>query len=44
MLTKAQIKSLDKGFHSNIELMQKFPDSKHFSKKIHLFKLKNHTK
>lgn len=32
MLTKKQIKSLPKGFHSNTDLMKKFPDSKHFSK------------
>lgn len=32
MLTKAQIKTLPKGFHSNTELMKMFPESKHFSK------------
>lgn len=32
MLTKKQIESLPKGFHSNIELMKKFPESKHFLK------------
>lgn len=32
MLTKKQIESLPKGFHSNTELMKRFPGSKHFSK------------
>lgn len=32
MLTKKQIESLPKGFHSNTELMKMFPNSKHFQK------------
>lgn len=34
MLTKKQVGSLPKGFHSNTELMKMFPDSKHFSNRI----------
>ena len=32
MLTKKQVEGLPKGFHSNTDLMKRFPGTKHFSK------------